>query len=177
MPQATVRVKLKSVVTNAKGLRTCVVPPTTLPKYKCCFLLHCYSRALANPWSLKKNKEAVAVQLWIICNSIRDAFMEWYRCPVIWCSLCWLPASMLWPTWQICDLLGHHRRTVGWNPQRGLLLSCLLLAKLHALNFGVGVATGIPMEFQFGKSTTFSKQLATSRCLEVSWAFMLKQHF
>ncbi|PSB13697.1 cytochrome ubiquinol oxidase subunit I [filamentous cyanobacterium CCP1] len=55
-------------------------------------------------------------------------------------------------------------------------------AKLYALNFGVGVATGIPMEFQFGTNwAPFSE--ATGNFFgsvigfEASWAFMLEAAF
>ncbi|MER3493860.1 MAG: cytochrome ubiquinol oxidase subunit I [Mastigocladus sp. ERB_26_2] len=55
-------------------------------------------------------------------------------------------------------------------------------AKLYALNFGVGVATGIPMEFQFGTNwAPFSEAVGnffgSIIGFEASWAFMLEAAF
>jgi cytochrome d ubiquinol oxidase subunit I len=55
-------------------------------------------------------------------------------------------------------------------------------AKLYALNFGVGVATGIPMEFQFGTNwAPFSEAVGnffgSVIGFEASWAFMLEAAF
>lgn len=55
-------------------------------------------------------------------------------------------------------------------------------AKLYALNFGVGVATGIPMEFQFGTNwAPFSEAVGnffgSVIGFEASWAFMLEASF
>ncbi|ARV58762.1 cytochrome ubiquinol oxidase subunit I [Nostocales cyanobacterium HT-58-2] len=55
-------------------------------------------------------------------------------------------------------------------------------AKLYALNFGVGVATGIPMEFQFGTNwARFSEAVGnffgSVIGFEASWAFMLEAAF
>ncbi|YAF95528.1 MAG: cytochrome ubiquinol oxidase subunit I [Nodularia sp. CChRGM 3473] len=55
-------------------------------------------------------------------------------------------------------------------------------AKLYALNFGVGVATGIPMEFQFGTNwASFSEAVGnffgSVIGFEASWAFMLEAAF
>lgn len=55
-------------------------------------------------------------------------------------------------------------------------------AKLYALNFGVGVATGIPMEFQFGTnwgpfSEAVGNFFGSVIGFEASWAFMLEAAF
>ncbi|WP_341529653.1 cytochrome ubiquinol oxidase subunit I [Nostoc sp. UHCC 0302] len=55
-------------------------------------------------------------------------------------------------------------------------------SKLYALNFGVGVATGIPMEFQFGTNwAPFSEAVGnffgSVIGFEASWAFMLEASF
>jgi cytochrome bd ubiquinol oxidase subunit I len=55
-------------------------------------------------------------------------------------------------------------------------------AKLYALNFGVGVATGIPMEFQFGTnwgpfSEAVGNFFGSVIGFEASWAFMLEASF
>lgn len=55
-------------------------------------------------------------------------------------------------------------------------------SKLYALNFGVGVATGIPMEFQFGTNwAPFSEAVGnffgSVIGFEASWAFMLEAAF
>lgn len=55
-------------------------------------------------------------------------------------------------------------------------------AKLYALNFGIGVATGIPMEFQFGTNwAPFSEAVGnffgSVIGFEASWAFMLEASF
>ncbi|MBD2099484.1 cytochrome ubiquinol oxidase subunit I [Leptolyngbya sp. FACHB-261] len=55
-------------------------------------------------------------------------------------------------------------------------------SKLYALNFGIGVATGIPMEFQFGTNwAPFSEAVGnffgSVIGFEASWAFMLEAAF
>ncbi|ARV60751.1 cytochrome ubiquinol oxidase subunit I [Nostocales cyanobacterium HT-58-2] len=55
-------------------------------------------------------------------------------------------------------------------------------SKLYVLNFGVGVATGIPMEFQFGTNwSRFSEAVGnffgSVIGFEASWAFMLEAAF
>ena len=55
-------------------------------------------------------------------------------------------------------------------------------SKLYALNFGVGVATGIPMEFQFGTNwAPFSEAVGnffgSVIGFEAAWAFMLEAAF
>lgn len=55
-------------------------------------------------------------------------------------------------------------------------------AKLYVLNFGIGVATGIPMEFQFGTNwAPFSEAVGnffgSIIGFEASWAFMLEAAF
>jgi cytochrome d ubiquinol oxidase subunit I len=55
-------------------------------------------------------------------------------------------------------------------------------AKLYVLNFGIGVATGIPMEFQFGTNwAPFSEAVGnffgSVIGFEASWAFMLEAAF
>lgn len=55
-------------------------------------------------------------------------------------------------------------------------------SRLYALNFGVGVATGIPMEFQFGTNwAPFSEAVGnffgSVIGFEASWAFMLEAAF
>ncbi len=51
-------------------------------------------------------------------------------------------------------------------------------AKLYILNFGIGVASGIPMEFQFGSnwaqlSEAVGNFFGSIIGFEASWAFML----
>ncbi|NJM71157.1 MAG: cytochrome ubiquinol oxidase subunit I, partial [Scytonema sp. RU_4_4] len=55
-------------------------------------------------------------------------------------------------------------------------------AKFYVLNFGIGVATGIPMEFQFGTNwSRFSEAVGnffgSVIGFEASWAFMLEAAF
>lgn len=55
-------------------------------------------------------------------------------------------------------------------------------SKLYILNFGIGVATGIPMEFQFGTnwaplSEAIGNFFGSIIGFEASWAFMLEAAF
>lgn len=55
-------------------------------------------------------------------------------------------------------------------------------AKFYVLNFGIGVATGIPMEFQFGTNWSHFSEAAGNFFgsvigFEASWAFMLEAAF
>lgn len=122
-----------------------------------------------------------------VCHQVRDAIVEFLSDTVVLLRLQFALTSMFHMLWPVLTIgMANYLIIVEalWLKTRNSVYyhQARFWSKLYVLNFGIGVATGVPMEFQFGTnwgpfSTAVGDFFGSVLGFEATMAFMLEAGF